>query len=152
MFILHKIKVFIIENIDYRIPERKMHQIQPTREVLLLDRPGAAGQECSATKASPSAAITETTHKAQSEGGQHQCSELYLRAGPIVDLLLDPHKQPLEIELSALVPDCHDRKFDPNSQQLHFDTTYEKIRIYHRLKVGGNYYTRFLSLLVCGCS
>ncbi|ODQ55066.1 hypothetical protein SAICODRAFT_89218 [Saitoella complicata NRRL Y-17804] len=106
---VHRIKIFLTENVEYYCRNKKVHRLEPTRKILLLEK--------SADNASASSSSNPVQDGSDSLLGQLEGN---LSIGST------------ELEFSAQIPGCTPKE---KKEKLHFDTTYPNIRVHHWLKI-----------------
>lgn len=132
----HRIKVFVTENIQHWTADKSVHRLQPAKKVLLFEKRA----DSASTSTYPGSSIRVTAgggidwdHRAAAARGEEIVDRR--RTSLLGDLSSDIGIGPTEMEFSVQLPTCHEMKNRPESQRLHFDTTYENIQISHWIKI-----------------
>ncbi|KAK6463891.1 hypothetical protein DFJ63DRAFT_284434 [Scheffersomyces coipomensis] len=102
---LHRIRVYLTENLEYFCRNKKVHRLEPSRKFLLLEHKAEKGKSL----------LTDVT----SEGHEGNDEEF-------VDLL------PKELEFQVYVPKVLNGK---TNHEIHPDTSYDNIQSHHWIKI-----------------
>lgn len=140
----HRIKIFITENIEYYGKNKKVHRIDPTKKVLLLEKRA----DGTVTSAFSGSSVTTVSGGGSSGGsvGPSSGSSPNPNTGTW-DNLLGPlngesNIGPTEMEFNVQLPGCNAKEKD----RIHFDTTYKDIQVHHWIKVITPSLTKFVDL------
>ncbi|KAI9890418.1 MAG: hypothetical protein M1814_004204 [Vezdaea aestivalis] len=132
----HRIRVYITENIEYYCSNKKVHRLEPTRKIQLLEK--RAEQMSTSTYAGSTVRVLSgggvpfDKRAAAAAGTEIPNDRSYNLLG---DLDGDHNTGPTEMEMSIQLPSCSDLKAASKAQQLHFDTTYSNIQVHHWIKI-----------------
>ena len=136
----HRIKVFVTENVQYFTDNKRVHRLEPTRKVQLLEK-RADGRSMSSYPGS-SVRITagggiawdhrEAAARGEEDVPRDQTNllgNLDNDAGSV---------GPTEMEFNVQLPSCYQMKDRLKSERLHFDTTYQNIQVNHWIKASSS--------------
>lgn len=134
----HRVKVFITENTEYFCSSKRVHRMEPTRKVLLYEK-RSDGTTISTFEGSSQRVIAgggipyaDRDRAARGEAVTPQDPSNLL--GP----LEGDRVGPTEMEFSVQLPGCSQTAEKARMNQLHFDTTYQNIRVHHWIKVSSS--------------
>lgn len=102
---LHRIRVYLTENLEYYCQNKKVHRMEPSKKFLLLEHKACKGKSL----LSKSGGLTENPAEAE-----------------------DEEVLPRELEFQLYVPKVLDEKM---GLQLHPDTSFENIQAHHWIKI-----------------
>jgi hypothetical protein len=132
----HRIKVYVTENIEYYCSNKRVHRMEPTRKIQLLEKRA----ELPSTSAYPGSDV-----RVISGGGvPYEKREIAASGTELVnaqsmnllgDLDGEHNIGPTEMEMNVQLPSCSDLRSNLKAQRLHFDTTYSDIQVHHWIKV-----------------
>lgn len=132
----HRIKVFVTENTQHWTADKSVHRLQPAKKVLLFEKRA----DSASTSTYPGSVMRVTAgggidwdHREAAARGEEFVDRR--RTSLLGCLNSEMGIGPTELEFSVQLPSCHEMKHRPESQRLHFDTTYENIQISHWIKV-----------------
>lgn len=132
----HRIKVFIIENIQYYTTNKRVHRLEPVRKILLLEKradgPSTSAYPGSTVRITAGGGVAYDGRVAAAEGDENVLRDSTSLLG---NLEGEHNIGPTEMEFNVQLPSCAMMKEKEKSQRLHFDTTYHGIQVHHWIKV-----------------
>lgn len=132
----HRIKVFIIENVQYYTTNKRVHRLEPIRKILLLEKradgPSTSAYPGSTIRITAGGGVAYDGRVAAAEGDENVLRDSTSLLG---NLEGEHNIGPTEMEFNVQLPSCAMMKEKEKSQRLHFDTTYHGIQVHHWIKV-----------------
>ena len=132
----HRIKVYVTENIEYYCNNKRVHRMEPTRKIQLLEKraelPSASAYPGSEVRIISGGGVPFEKRELAASGTELINAESTSLLG---DLDGDHNIGPTEMEMNVQLPSCSDLKSNLKAQRLHFDTTYNDIQVHHWIKV-----------------
>jgi arrestin-related trafficking adapter 3/6 len=133
----HRIKVFVTENIQYFTKNKRVHRLEPTRKVQLLEM-RANGKSLSTYPGSSvrilaGGGVPYDHREAAAAGNEDIPRDQTNLLGNLDGDTLGVG--PTEMEFSVQLPSCPQMENKRKSEKLHFDTTAQNIQVNHWIKV-----------------
>ena len=132
----HRVKVYVTENIQYYTTNKQVHRLEPTRKIQLFEK-RADGRSSSAFPGSSmritaGGGIAYEHREAAARGEENVPRDTSNLLG-----CLDNERTvgPTEMEFNVQLPSCHAMRERDKLARLHFDTTYQNIKVHHWIKV-----------------
>lgn len=124
------------ENIEYYCSNRKVHRLEPSRKIQLLEKkadgPSTSTFPGSTVRILAGGGLDPASREAAASG-----IEPISRLGTnlLGDIEGGHNAGPTEMEFSVQLPGCSSSKENEKVQQIHFDTTFFNIQVHHWIKV-----------------
>lgn len=132
----HRIKVFLTENIQYYTSNKRVHRLEPTRKIQLLEKRADAVSSSafpgSSVRITAGGGISYDGRAAAARGDENVARDVTNLLG---NLEGGHNVGPTEMEFSVQLPSCSAMGERDRSQTIHFDTTYHNIQVNHWIKV-----------------
>ncbi|KAK5527649.1 hypothetical protein LTR23_010867 [Exophiala sp. CCFEE 6169] len=133
----HRINVFVTENIQYFTNNKKVHRLEPTRKMQLIekraDSTSTSSYPGSSIRVLAGGGVPYDYRGAAASGDENIPHDTTNLLGN-----LDNDSGSIgstEMEFNVQLPSCHQMKDKIRSEQLHFDTTYSNIQVNHWIKI-----------------
>lgn len=135
----HRIKVFLTENIQYYTLNKRVHRLEPTRKIQLLekraDAPSSSAYSGSSVRITAGGGVDYDGRAAAARGDENVARD---RTNLLGDLEGGHNVGPTEMEFSVQLPSCQAMTERDRTPSIHFDTTYHNIQVNHWVKVNSN--------------
>ncbi|KAL9590983.1 MAG: hypothetical protein Q9203_000179 [Teloschistes exilis] len=132
----HRIKVFLTENIQYYTLNKRVHRLEPTRKIQLLekraDAPSSSAYSGSSVRITAGGGVAYDGRAAAAQGDESVPRD---RTNLLGNLEGGHNIGPTEMEFSVQLPSCQAMAERDRSQSVHFDTTYQNIQVNHWIKI-----------------
>jgi arrestin-related trafficking adapter 3/6 len=132
----HRIKVFLTENIQYFTTNRKVHRMEPMRKIQLFEKKAdshsISAYPGSTIRITAGGGVTYDGRAAAARGDENVPRDLTSLLG---NLEGEHNIGPTEMEINVQLPSCSMMRERDKFQRIHFDTTYQGIRVNHWIKV-----------------
>ncbi|KAL8907971.1 MAG: hypothetical protein Q9207_001117 [Kuettlingeria erythrocarpa] len=132
----HRIKVFLTENIQYYTSNKRVHRLEPTRKIQLLEKRADAVSSSaypgSSVRITAGGGISYDGRAAAARGDENVARDVTNLLG---NLEGGHNVGPTEMEFSVQLPSCSAMGERDRSQTIHFDTTYHNIQVNHWIKI-----------------
>lgn len=132
----HRIKVFVTENTEYFCSNKRVHRMEPTRKVLLLekraDSPFTTTFPGSTMRVTAGGGVAYDQRDAASRGEEVTTSDQTNLLGRLEG---ETNVGPTEMEFNVQLPGCQQITDKEKMAKLHFDTTYQNIQVHHWIKI-----------------
>ena len=134
---LHRIKVFVTENIQYFTANKRVHRLEPVRKIQLFEKRA----DSKSVSAYPGSQVRITAgggiaYDSRTEAARGNEDVPRDRTNLLGNLESGAEVGPTEMEFNVQLPSCHDMAERDRPQRLNFDTTYQGIQVNHWIKVG----------------
>ncbi|KAL8873317.1 MAG: hypothetical protein Q9174_001193 [Haloplaca sp. 1 TL-2023] len=132
----HRIKVFLTENIQYYTGNKRVHRLEPTRKIQLMekraDAPSSSAYAGSSVRITAGGGIPYDGRAAAAQGDENVPRD---RSNLLGNLEGGHNIGPTEMEFSVQLPSCQAMAERDKTNSIHFDTTYHNIQVNHWIKI-----------------
>ena len=132
----HRIKVFLTENVQYYTANKRVHRLEPTRKIQLMekraDAPSSSAYVGSSVRITAGGGISYDGRAAAAQGEENVPRD---RSNLLGNLEGGHNVGPTEMEFSVQLPSCQAMAERDKTNSIHFDTTYHNIQVNHWIKV-----------------
>jgi len=133
---LHRVKVLVTENTEYFCSNKRVHRMEPTRKVLLFEKradgPSVSTFAGSTMRITAGGGIPFEQREAAARGEEVTVQDTSNLLGRLAG---ESNVGPTEMEFSVQLPGCQQLVEKDRPNKLHFDTTYQNIKVHHWIKV-----------------
>ena len=144
---IHKLKVYVSENIEYFTNDRKVTRKDVTRKILLLEKVAGkplekqyASSEVTVLRGGESTAEQRAINRSSAERLRKHTGDTNPLPDPVdnilgdIDLGLDYVVGPTELEMNVQLPTCDMMEKDRTKKLVH-DCTWKNVNVHHWIKV-----------------